>query len=275
MLFMLKISSKLRKFRFLALSMVVLPAFGFLLWRSIPTADTFAPVAQAIMGTSIPINVPLSVLKAALDKTSIADPAPTDVPKNVPVEAPTDAPKNVPVEAPTDAPKDTPRILPETGSVPAANTVGAAENTGTPIRIKIPAIAVDAAIEKVALTASASLDIPKNPLDTGWYDLGPRPGETGSAVMDGHVDWYNGATAVFANLDKLIPGDTITIQDEDGSTVNFLVSEIRRYDPATEATDVFVSNDGKAHLNLITCDGVWDKKTQQYSQRLVVFADKN
>jgi LPXTG-site transpeptidase (sortase) family protein len=249
-MFMLKIFSKLKKIHFLALSMVVLPAFGFLLWHSIPTPDAFKPVAQAIIGVPIPINVPLIVLKAALNKTTVAAPAPVE------------------------APKDAQGISLETGSAPAANTIGAAENIGTPIRIKIPAIAVDATIEKVALTASASLDVPKNPLDTGWYDLGPRPGETGSAVMDGHVDWFNGATAVFANLDKLIPGNTITIQDENGAAVNFLVSEIRRYDPTTVATDVFVSNDGKAHLNLITCDGVWDKKTQQYSQRLVVFADK-
>jgi len=40
------------------------------------------------------------------------------------------------------------------------------------------------------------------------------------------------------------------------------------------ATDVFTSSDGKAHLNLITCDGIWDKNAAQYSERLVVFADR-
>jgi len=33
------------------------------------------------------------------------------------------------------------------------------------------------------------------------------------------------------------------------------------------------SNDGKAHLNLITCAGVWDEVEKSHSSRLVVFAD--
>jgi hypothetical protein len=37
---------------------------------------------------------------------------------------------------------------------------------------------------------------------------------------------------------------------------------------------VFASNDGGAHLNLITCAGEWNKGKKSYSERLVVFADK-
>jgi hypothetical protein len=47
-----------------------------------------------------------------------------------------------------------------------------------------------------------------------------------------------------------------------------------RFDPSADATAVFISNDGSSHLNLITCDGVWDKQAKQYSKRLVVFADR-
>ncbi|MFA5714473.1 MAG: PAS domain S-box protein [Candidatus Paceibacterota bacterium] len=39
------------------------------------------------------------------------------------------------------------------------------------------------------------------------------------------------------------------------------------------ATDIFVSNDGKAHLNLITCGGFLDEVSKSYPKRLVVFAD--
>jgi len=35
-----------------------------------------------------------------------------------------------------------------------------------------------------------------------------------------------------------------------------------------------LTNDGLAHLNLITCIGVWEQITQGYSQRLVVFTDR-
>lgn len=141
-------------------------------------------------------------------------------------------------------------------------------------RLKIPSIALDADIEGVALTPENDMAVPQDPLHAGWYDLGPRPGEIGSAVIDGHVNWYYGATGVFANLHKLQVGDTIIVEDAAGVSTSFVVREIRRYDPAADASDVFFSMDGRAHLNLITCDGAWDKNAQQYSARLVVFTDK-
>lgn len=143
-----------------------------------------------------------------------------------------------------------------------------------PVRFKIPSIGVDAAVEKVSLASDGSLGVPKKPLDTGWYDFGTRPGDVGSAIIDGHVDWWYGATAVFAELHRVKAGDKIEVVDDNGAVISFVVREIRTYDASAQAQDVFSSNDGKAHLNIITCDGVWDKSAHQYSQRLVVFADK-
>jgi LPXTG-site transpeptidase (sortase) family protein len=147
-------------------------------------------------------------------------------------------------------------------------------SVGLPIRLKIPKIKVDAAIEYVGLNSKGEMGIPKTPRNTAWYNLGPRPGEVGSAAIAGHLNWYSGATGVFANLSKLRIGDKIIVQDDQGATSIFIVRKIRLYGTKEDASEVFVSNDGRAHLNLITCDGVWDKKTRQYSKRLVVFADK-
>jgi len=55
---------------------------------------------------------------------------------------------------------------------------------------------------------------------------------------------------------------------------NFAVTAIRMYNPDDDATQVFVSTDGKAHLNLITCQGSWNNTEQTYSERLVVFTDE-
>jgi LPXTG-site transpeptidase (sortase) family protein len=147
-------------------------------------------------------------------------------------------------------------------------------STGLPVRIKIPSINVDAAIEDVAVTAEGNMDVPKSQFDTAWYELGPRPGEIGSAVIAGHKDWKNGKDAIFADLHKLIPGDKVVVEDGLGGVSTFVVRASRAYNPASDATDIFRSNDGKAHLNLITCQGIWDKGTQGYSERLVVLADK-
>lgn len=147
-------------------------------------------------------------------------------------------------------------------------------NVGVPLRIRIPSIAVDAAIGKAALTAAGAMDVPKDPLETVWFELGPRPGEAGSAAIAGHVDWLKGARGVFADLHKVKVGDTITVQDDQGADVSFVVRESRKYDAAADALDVFSSQDGKAHLNIITCAGAWDKRAKRYPERLVVFADK-
>lgn len=147
-------------------------------------------------------------------------------------------------------------------------------DVGLPIRLKIPKIKVDAAIEYVGLNSKGEMGIPKLPRNTAWYNLGPRPGTIGSAAIAGHLNWYSGATGVFANLSKLRIGDKIMVRDDQGATSTFIVRKIRMYTSKEDASEVFVSNDGRSHLNLITCDGVWDKKAKQYSKRLVVFADK-
>jgi LPXTG-site transpeptidase (sortase) family protein len=146
---------------------------------------------------------------------------------------------------------------------------------GLPTHLKIPAIDVDAPIEYVGLTPDGSMGIPKGPADIGWFELGPRPGENGSAVMAGHYGtWKNGQGSVFDNLHKLNQGDKIYIIDDKGMTTTFVVRESRRYNPKADAADVFTASDEKSHLNLITCEGAWNKVSKSYSQRLVVFTDK-
>jgi len=142
------------------------------------------------------------------------------------------------------------------------------------IRLKIPEINVDVAIEPLGLTADQSIDAPKDPFGVAWFNLGPRPGENGNAVISGHYGWKNGIPAVFDNLHKLQKGDNLYIEDEKGIVITFVVNEIRTYSQNDDVSGVFTSSDGKAHLNLITCTGVWDKVSKSYSKRLVVFTDK-
>lgn len=140
-----------------------------------------------------------------------------------------------------------------------------------PIRLKIPVIDVNAEIQNVGVTQAGEMAVPSNAFDVGWFELGPRPGEKGSAVISGHVDGKKGEAGVFKNLYKLKKGDKLHIKDDKGTSTVFVVQEKRIYDPGY-AEEVFSLN-GKAHLNLITCDGVWDGAKKSYSKRLVVFAD--
>lgn len=141
-----------------------------------------------------------------------------------------------------------------------------------PVRLKIPTINIDAPIEYVGLTPLRAMEVPKDSLNVGWYKLGPRPGEVGSAVIDGHVDRENGEPGVFANLYKLKAGDKVYIEDDKGKILTFIVRKSQTFDPGLADGEVFARTDG-IHLNLITCDGVWDGTKKSYSKRLVVFAD--
>ena len=117
------------------------------------------------------------------------------------------------------------------------------------------------------------MDVPKDRGNVAWFELGQRPGENGSAVIAGHYGWKNGKASAFDNLYKLRKGDTLYIEDDKGVITSFVVRESRRYDPEADASEVFGSNDGRARLNLVTCEGAWDKVSRTYSKRLVVFAE--
>jgi LPXTG-site transpeptidase (sortase) family protein len=146
---------------------------------------------------------------------------------------------------------------------------------GLPVRLRIPIINVDAALVYVGLTPDGSMAMTKGPNDVAWYEPGTRPGEIGSAVIAGHYGhWKSGADSVFDNLNKLIVGDKIYVDDDAGTTIAFVVREIRTYDDTADASQVFGSVDDKAHLNLVSCSGVWNEAKQSYPTRLVIFTDK-
>ncbi len=146
---------------------------------------------------------------------------------------------------------------------------------GLPVRITIPAIGVDAAIQSVGIAwnVPGEMGIPTNFTDVGWYNEGPRPGMTGSAVIDGHLDGKHTPRAVFFDLGKLNPGDSVNVTDKNGNTFQFSVVAVKAYDYNASTSDIFSSNDSKAHLNLITCAGDWIKSQKLYDKRIIVFTD--
>jgi LPXTG-site transpeptidase (sortase) family protein len=143
-----------------------------------------------------------------------------------------------------------------------------------PIRLEIPEIKVNSALEYVGLTSQWAMAVPTGPMNAAWFYLGPSPGNVGSAVIAGHDGWKDNIPAVFDNLYKLRPGDKVYVEDANGAMVTFVVSKLQTYGQNQDASAVFASNDGGAHLNLITCEGTWNAITKSYSGRLVVFTDK-
>ena len=141
-----------------------------------------------------------------------------------------------------------------------------------PVRLTIPAIGVDAIVESVGRTTKGEMDVPKDVDNVGWYSLGVRPGEKGSAVFAGHLDWYDGKTAVFQHLGALRIGDMLSVETARGKVMPYVVREIRTFESDEHAQAVFAKSD-ESHVNLITCGGAWDIFQKMYTERLVVFTD--
>jgi hypothetical protein len=140
-----------------------------------------------------------------------------------------------------------------------------------PVRLVVPAAGVDASIVAAGLDLAGALVPPADPALAGWYAGGPVPGETGPAVITGHVDWA-GAPAVFAGLADLEPGTPVLVDRADGSTVRFSVTRVVRLPKSAFPTaEVYAPSPG-AELRLITCGGAFDRERGSYEDNVVVFA---
>ena len=157
--------------------------------------------------------------------------------------------------------------------VPGDRTSWTSISIGLPIRLTIAKINVNTTIQHMGLTPNGAMDVPVGPADVSWFRLGTIPGHTGSAVIAWHYGiWKNGDISVFHDLHTLRKGDIVSIKDDKGAIITFVVTKLRIYDADADTSSVFRSSDGKSHLNIITC--VWDKKSNTYPQRLVVFTER-
>lgn len=140
----------------------------------------------------------------------------------------------------------------------------------TPVRLEIPSIDVDAAVEARGLDSKRNIATPKDYRDVAWYSLGPRPGEPGNAVINGHVSWWTG-DAVFTHLARLRTGDSVRVVRADGRVVTFNVTGKQVVDANARIASLFAPST-QSTLTLITCQGVWNPLTQSTNQRLLVSA---
>jgi LPXTG-site transpeptidase (sortase) family protein len=140
-----------------------------------------------------------------------------------------------------------------------------------PTVLAIPSLNITAPIVNVGLTIQQELQVPANDTEVGWYEYGPAPGQSGPAVLVGHLDSAHGPS-VFYRLKKISQGDTISITRKDGSTVHFQVDEVEAYNQDNFPTSKVYGDIPYAGLRLITCAGTFDRQKLRYTENLVVFA---
>jgi sortase (surface protein transpeptidase) len=139
-----------------------------------------------------------------------------------------------------------------------------------PVRLRIPAIGVNAAIVRLGLNRDGTLGVPTTAALTGWFTGSPVPGARGPAIVDGHVHW-NGQAGVFARLSSLRYDDRILVTRSDGMRVTFRVTRVSRFSKSSFPSELVYGDTDEAGLRLITCDG-YDSHGHAYLDNLVVFA---
>ena len=143
--------------------------------------------------------------------------------------------------------------------------------TPVPVRIEIPSIGVASSLGQLGRAADRTVEVPTRWEEAGWYALGPRPGDPGSAVILGHVDSKSGP-AVFFRLRELRRGDQVKVTRADGSSVRFVVQRTAQYDKQRFPTDEVYYPTLTSTLRLVTCGGEFDATEGHYRSNIIVFA---
>jgi hypothetical protein len=164
-----------------------------------------------------------------------------------------------------------------------------------PLELQLPSLDVTAAVTGVGITPTDVMDAPMGPADDPvwqqafWYRGSAVPGALSTALLAGHVDDPLGRPAVFAQIDRLQPGDLIVVRDtRNGLEVRFAVTGSATYSLEETADPVVLAEiygvgpvagtrpqpsvDGLSHLTLITCAGTFTNGTHDH--RLVVYATR-
>jgi sortase (surface protein transpeptidase) len=151
---------------------------------------------------------------------------------------------------------------------PVVATLAAARSV--PSTLRIPAIGLSVPLSTLGLNADGTVQVPTNTVEPGWFQLGPTPGQVGSAVILGHVDSYQGP-GVFFQLRTLASGDQVFVDLTDGMTVEFTVNTVAMYSKQEFPAQRVYGSHGSSALQLVTCGGAFDHQTGSYLSNVVVY----
>ena len=147
-------------------------------------------------------------------------------------------------------------------------------NFSVPRSLSIPSLGIHAKLVKLGLNGDGTVQVPKNTSQPGWYHFGPSPGQSGSAVILGHVDSFHGP-GIFFKLRTLVPGRHIEVSLADGKRAIFIVTAVQTFLKSSFPTERVYGSHGYAELQLVTCGGVFNPRTGSYESNIIVFSVLN
>jgi sortase (surface protein transpeptidase) len=142
------------------------------------------------------------------------------------------------------------------------------QGAGEPVRLLIPAIAVNAEIVAVGLTPDKIVDTPRD--EVGFW--GDEPGLTGTATLNGHFINDRREPGIFNRLGELRPGDDILVTDRLGQVHAYRVWEKELVAVEEFPLKKVYRRTDEGRLQLITCAGRYEPARDDYSKRTIVYA---
>ncbi|SEF23706.1 LPXTG-site transpeptidase (sortase) family protein [Amycolatopsis pretoriensis] len=142
-----------------------------------------------------------------------------------------------------------------------------------PTALDVPAIDAKSTLVSLGLNADRTVEVPPvdQPLQAGWYEYGPTPGEVGPAVILGHIDGDH-RKGIFWRLHELKPGDPVHVDRADGGQLTFEVTKVDQIAKKEFPTEAVYGNTTDPELRLITCGGKYDAANRNYLDNVIVYA---
>jgi hypothetical protein len=192
--------------------------------------------------------------------------------RNVPDFEVVDSHGHAPVPAPAPAVTTTTAAPPPIATHEALVTAVAAVERRRPVAVAIEDLGVAVPIAATGVDPeTGQLALPADAETVVWYEHGASPGEEGSAVLAGHVD-FNGRRGTFFDLGDVAVGSAVTVTYDDGMSTRFEVVDRHSYAKPDLPTGELFRRDGEPTLVLITCGGEFDRGARSYRSNVVVTA---
>lgn len=167
-----------------------------------------------------------------------------------------------------------------TGSLPAEKEVTTnaissytVTNPEAPKYLRIPELGVFSRIKSLGIDEGA-VGAPRNINDVGWFNGSAKPGDSvGASLLLGHVSGWT-SPGVFKHLGNLKPGARFEVEKGSGEKIQYEV--VRSEDIALSEINMGnilgTENAGEHDLKLMTCSGKYNRETETYEERKVVYA---
>jgi len=142
-----------------------------------------------------------------------------------------------------------------------------------PVRLEVPSLGVDAAVDAVGVSDDGSMVIPAEVDRVGWYRFGPGAGATaGNVVIAGHVDTIAQGPGALVELRGVEVGAEVLVTDGAGTLHRYTVVSRERITKTDLPVDTIFARTGEHRLVVITCGGDYLPDSRRYADNVVVTA---